>query len=67
MKARTILMAVVVAVLASTISAASVEWPKAVGGNGHFYEAVAVPGITWTEAQLAADVESGLGVGEAEL
>ena len=59
MKARTILMAVVVAVLASTISAASVEWPKAVGGNGHFYEAVAVPGITWTEAQLAAEAKGG--------
>jgi hypothetical protein len=59
MKAKAILAVVVAVLLASTISAAPIEWPKAVGGNGHFYEAVVVPGITWTEAQLAAEAKGG--------
>lgn len=37
-----------------------VEWPIADGGNGHFYEAVAVPGdIVWTDAQAAAVAAGG--------
>lgn len=35
-------------------------WQIADGGNGHLYEAIYVPeGITWTEAQLAAEAIPG--------
>jgi hypothetical protein len=37
-----------------------VEWPVSDGGNGHFYEAVAVPDrINWTDAQAAVVAAGG--------
>jgi hypothetical protein len=38
----------------------SQEWPKSAGGNGHYYEAVLVPGgITWDDANAAAEAKGG--------
>ncbi|MCK9441150.1 MAG: hypothetical protein M0Q13_06995 [Methanothrix sp.] len=36
------------------------EWPKSAGGNGHYYEAVLVPGgITWNDANTRANAAGG--------
>ena len=35
------------------------NWPVAAGGNGHYYEAVLAPGITWSNANLAASNRGG--------
>ncbi len=36
------------------------QWPVSAGGNGHFYQAVAVrPGISWDQAQAAAEKAGG--------
>jgi hypothetical protein len=41
-------------------NAASVQWPVSEGGNGHYYEAIYVPGeITWTNANAAATAMGG--------
>ena len=46
--------------LVSVAAAEKVEWKKADGGNGHSYEAVAVPeGISFVDAQLAAEEKGG--------
>jgi hypothetical protein len=46
--------------LVSAAAAEKVEWKKADGGNGHFYEVVAVPeGISFVDAQLAAEKKGG--------
>jgi hypothetical protein len=46
--------------LAGVAAGEKVEWKKADGGNGHSYEAVAVPeGITFVDAQLAAEKKGG--------
>jgi len=38
----------------------SQEWPRSAGGNGHYYEAVLVPGgITWDDANAAAEAKGG--------
>lgn len=42
------------AFLCSPLQAAPLEWEAASGGNGHWYELVAGPKITWTEAKDAA-------------
>ena len=46
--------------LAATANATLVEWLVSEGGNGHFYEAIAVPeGISWTDASEAANLKGG--------
>ena len=46
--------------LAATAKATPVEWLVSEGGNGHFYEAIAVPGgISWTNASQAANLKGG--------
>jgi len=48
--------------VAVVVSAQPVQWPVADGGNGHWYEYVAAPGIDWEAAFLAAQVfNSGIG------
>ena len=62
MKRRVIflLAAILLASLAATTNAALVEWPASQGGNGHFYEAVAVSQpITWSAANIAAQSAGG--------
>lgn len=55
-----VLAIVGVAGLVTTANAVPVEWRVADGGNGHFYEAIAVPtGITWTDANEAAKSAGG--------
>ncbi len=45
---------------ASTVHAASTQWEVSQGGNGHFYEAFAVPaGISWDDAKNAAEALGG--------
>ena len=40
--------------------AGPVQWSEARGGNGHWYQAVSVPGgITWTDAKQAAEAKGG--------
>ncbi|MCK4872198.1 MAG: hypothetical protein KAS72_05700 [Phycisphaerales bacterium] len=36
-----------------------VEWPVAEGGNGHFYEVVTNPTLTWTQAMSWAEAQGG--------
>lgn len=46
--------------LAASGSGALKQWTVADGGNGHFYEAVAVPSvITWQQANIAAEAAGG--------
>jgi hypothetical protein len=44
-------------VSASTASTAPIQWPVASGGNGHYYEEVAIPapGMNWLQAKAAAE------------
>src|SRR5438552_3296743 len=35
------------------------NWSQRIGGNGHFYEAVATPGIVWSNASTAATNRGG--------
>lgn len=55
----TLLGAALILSLAQPARAALIEWPIASGGNGHFYQAVAVGGITWEDAELAAESQGG--------
>ena len=51
---------VVSVLIGGTSLAEPVLWDVADGGNGHFYEAVAVPGgISWSNAKLAATAAGG--------
>lgn len=44
----------------SIANAAPVQWKAVDGGNGHFYEAIHVPGgISWSDARLAAISKGG--------
>jgi len=46
--------------LASTAVANPIQWTTEEGGNGHFYEAINVPGsLSWTGAQLFAEALGG--------
>ncbi len=48
--------------LCSVAAADPLEWPVALGGNGHYYEAIAAPeGYTWVEALAAAESSYWLG------
>ena len=52
--------AILLGSLISMVQGKLVQWSVWDGGNGHFYEAVAVPaGITWTEASEAANAAGG--------
>ena len=64
MKARLLFVVSAISLfVVSTSHATPVQWEVASGGNGHFYEAILVPGtgapfvapITWTEANAAAE------------
>ncbi len=53
-------IAIMVLMLAATTQAASVQWTVESGGNGHWYEAVAVPaGLDWQAADSAAAAKGG--------
>ena len=55
-----LLAVVLVCGFTAPTKATLVEWLVSEGGNGHFYEAIAVPtGITWTEASEAANSAGG--------
>jgi hypothetical protein len=43
----------------NTTMAALVQWKIENGGNGHFYEAIYAPGITWDDAEAAAELSGG--------
>jgi hypothetical protein len=43
---------------AGTVSAIPVQW----GGNGHYYEAISEPYMNWSEAKIAAELSSFMGV-----
>jgi hypothetical protein len=40
--------------VASMCEAAPIEWARSDGGNGHYYDFVETPGLSWTEARDAA-------------
>jgi len=43
-----------------SVGPGAVEWPISAGGNGHYYEAVLVPGgFTWYDAYAAAEAKGG--------
>lgn len=51
---------VLAALAACPAAAQPVQWPEASGGNGHWYQAVAVPGgISWNDANVAAEAVGG--------
>jgi hypothetical protein len=54
--------AAIQAVLAGTARAVPVEWNEGVGANGHAYEFVSSPGITWSSARALAESQTYLGV-----
>ena len=55
-----LLAAILVAGFVSTTEATIAEWSVADGGNGHLYEAIAVPEvISWTDASEAANLAGG--------
>lgn len=60
-KVLSVLLFVLFATLGETgVMAAPVQWRVEDGGNGHWYEAIAVPaGITWTAANAAAEARGG--------
>ena len=41
-------------IVSTRASAAPVQWTAAAGGNGHYYEFVYDPNVTWTNARAAA-------------
>lgn len=44
----------------TVVRAAAVEWPMALGGNGHWYDAVLVEsGVNWSDAQVVATGRDG--------
>ena len=40
-------------------SAVPIQWTAGPGANGHFYEAISAPNMTWTQAQAAAVAAGG--------
>src|SRR4051795_2608709 len=44
---------------AQGVSTPPVQWAVASGGNGHWYAFVSDPGVTWTEAEAAAETSGG--------
>jgi hypothetical protein len=55
---RSIFLALVIACFANVSMAALVQW-NGNGGNGHYYEAISVPGITFEDAMIAAALKGG--------
>jgi len=51
--------AIVLGLVAGTVQAEPVQWAVADGGNGHWYEGVSAPGITWENASILADALGG--------
>ncbi len=66
MKLRTLTLATLLAIAATSVQAVPVQWTTASGGNGHWYEFVLGPlsnsGWTWQEAFAAANTASYLGM-----
>jgi len=57
---RTLLFTAAIALTASVSSATVMEWPIGLGGNGHLYEAILVPGgVTWETARASAITRGG--------
>lgn len=55
-------LAGLLAALAAPLALAGpVQWPVSEGGNGHYYEYVAAPGIGWTDASAAAEASTKFG------
>jgi hypothetical protein len=56
MNSRTLWLVGIVAVIVmvAPASAAPVQWPVSSGGNGHSYEFISNPSISWTDANVAA-------------
>ena len=55
-----VLVMILTVSLGTTVKAVPVEWPVSEGGNGHLYEAIAVPQpITWSAANIAAQSAGG--------
>lgn len=51
----------IVAAMSGAVQAAPVEWTVASGGNGHWYELIFGPSISWTDAAAAAAASTHLG------
>ena len=48
------------AITTSAAVAAPVQWTVADGGNGHWYEVIAAPAISWNEANAVAQASGGI-------
>jgi len=58
---RMAMVVVVLCFIGFPVMATPVEWPTSLGGNGHFYEFVDTPGVTWLDCNDAAESVSYLG------
>ena len=51
---------VLIVVIISNVSCASlIQWEQSDGGNGHYYEVVTAPSVTWSNAQADAESKGG--------
>jgi len=57
---RTIFLTLIISVCAVNASmAALVQWKVEDGGNGHYYEAISVSGLTFDDARVSAELRDG--------
>ena len=61
MKLKTLTIAALLGIAATTVQATPVQWTTASGGNGHWYEFIST-GVTWQQAFDAAKAMSYLGM-----
>ena len=59
---KSLLLIMFVSLLLSNAEAAPIQWDVASGGNGHYYEFVGSPGITWESAKLGAESRTFQGI-----
>jgi len=45
--------------VAGIAKAVPIQWKIEDGGNDHFYEKVVIPGISWNDAKVAAELAGG--------
>ena len=56
---RSIILSLVIAAFFANVTMGAIQWKVEDGGNGHYYEAVTVPGITFNDAKIDAAIQKG--------